>query len=164
MTRTTWVSGLGSEYDTFLFAPVTTDGNGTLLSVISALARLNLDPWQEAARLARLPGEAAIERLASLIAAMPDKPPVTTEPDKVAARLVALLPRRTASGVPPGQALRRFRAVTKSQAVVYAILVLAALLLGAQWFAATRPSHAPAGFEHTSAWGTTKADTRVVGL
>ena len=33
-----------------------------LLSVLSALARLDIDPWQEAAQLAGLPGETATRR------------------------------------------------------------------------------------------------------
>lgn len=164
MTRTAPVSTLGSEYDTFLFAPITADENGTLLSVISALARLDLDPWQEAAGLARLSGDAATQRLASLIAAMPDRPPVIAEPRMVAARLIALLPRRAVSGIPSSQVLRGLGAMTKSQRVVYAILIVTALLLGAIWFAATRPSSAPAGFAHMSASGTTKSGTRVIGV
>ncbi|HZL59045.1 MAG TPA: hypothetical protein VFC38_05045 [Stellaceae bacterium] len=74
MTRAVSVSLLGSEFDDFLYAPVGEDGNGMRLSVLSALARLDVDPWQEAAKLARLPGKTAIERLASLIAALPDGP------------------------------------------------------------------------------------------
>ena len=75
MTRSVRVSALGSEFDNFLFAPIAEEGNGMMLSVISALARLNLDPWQEANNLAGLPGETATKRLASLlIAALPEGP------------------------------------------------------------------------------------------
>ena len=68
MTHSASVSHLGSEFDDFLFAPIGEDRNGMLLSVLSALARLDVDPWQEAAQLAGLPGETATQRLASLIA------------------------------------------------------------------------------------------------
>jgi hypothetical protein len=44
-----------SEFDDFLYAPIVEGGNGMVLSVLSALARVNVDPWDEAARLARLP-------------------------------------------------------------------------------------------------------------
>lgn len=54
---------LGSEFDAFLFAPVGDDENGMALSVLSALARLSVDPWLEAASLAQLPEHSAIERL-----------------------------------------------------------------------------------------------------
>ena len=63
---------LGSEFDNFLFEPIGEDKNGLRLSVLCAPARRNIDPWQEAARLARIPEETAIRRLASLIAALPD--------------------------------------------------------------------------------------------
>src|SRR5580700_9207765 len=94
MTRCTSISPLGSEFDNFLFAPIVEDGNGMLLSVLSALARLDVDPWQEANDLARLPREAATQRLALLIAALPGGP--STHPDlgTIANRLIALLPRQ----------------------------------------------------------------------
>jgi hypothetical protein len=75
---------LGSEFDVFLFAPIGEDRNGMLLSVLSALARLHVDPWQEAAKLARLPREAATQRLASLIAALPDGPSAHLDPGALA--------------------------------------------------------------------------------
>lgn len=65
-----------------------------LLSVLSALARLNVDPWQEAAKLALLPGETATQKLAAIIAALPDGPSARRDPRTIAARLIALLPRR----------------------------------------------------------------------
>ena len=70
-----------------------------LLSVLSALARLELDPWQEAAKLARLPAAAATRRLASLLAALPDGARGKRDFSTVAARLIALLPRRATSRV-----------------------------------------------------------------
>lgn len=93
MTHSASASFLGSEFNDFLFAPIGEERNGMLLSVLSALARLDVDPWQEAAELARLPGEAATERLASMIAALPDGPSAPSDPRTIAARLVALLPR-----------------------------------------------------------------------
>lgn len=40
-----------SEFNAFVFAPIGEERNGMLLSVMSALARRDIDPWQEAARL-----------------------------------------------------------------------------------------------------------------
>ena len=74
MTRSPSFLVLGSEFDDFLFAPIGEDRNDMPLSVLSALARLDIDPWHEAAELARLPRETATQRLASLIAALPDGP------------------------------------------------------------------------------------------
>jgi hypothetical protein len=88
-------SGLGSEFDKFLFAVVGDDRNGMHLSVVSVLARMDLDPWQEAATLAALPEELAAQRLAPLLAALPQPTLQQTSAATMAARLVALLPRRT---------------------------------------------------------------------
>jgi len=52
MARCTSISPLGSEFGIFLFAPIGKDRDGMLLSVVSALARLDVDPWQEADELA----------------------------------------------------------------------------------------------------------------
>lgn len=91
----------GSEFNDFLFAPIGEDRNGMLVSVLSGLARSDVDPWQEAARLAKLPGEAATRELAALISALPDGAAPTSDPRTIAARLVALLPRRLEfNGVP----------------------------------------------------------------
>jgi hypothetical protein len=92
-------AGPGSEFDAFLYAPILEEQNGTLLSMLSALARANLDPWDEAARLARLPHEAASRSLTALIAALPVRPPACTDPDALVERLIALLPKHvTADG------------------------------------------------------------------
>ena len=40
-----------------LFAPLGDDQNGAPLSAVSALSRLDVDPWKEAASLARMPKE-----------------------------------------------------------------------------------------------------------
>ena len=134
-----------SDLNDFLFANIGTEGSGMPLSVISALARQGLDPWQEAGRLAKLPQTAATEGLARLIAAMPaDLAPM---PDKtaVAARLVALLPRQQhrgidmhpafSSGARPGAGAR-----AKGLQVMSALLALAVLVALAAYVA---PPSAP---------------------
>ena len=88
---------LKSEFDDFLFTPIGEDKNGMLLSVLSAFARSNLDPWEEAAELDQLPGEPATQRLASLIAALPDRPMAHLDPVTVAGRLIAHLPHQARS-------------------------------------------------------------------
>jgi hypothetical protein len=47
MSSSASVSVLGTEFDDFLFAPIGEDRNDMPLSVLSALARLDIDPWQE---------------------------------------------------------------------------------------------------------------------
>lgn len=59
------------EFDAFLSAPVGDDADGAGLSVMSALARVGLDPWSEAARLSDLPRDAAVEALALALGRLP---------------------------------------------------------------------------------------------
>lgn len=92
MVHSATASRLPLEFDDFLFAPIADDGNGMLLSVVSALARLDVDPWEEAASLARLPVDTAIERLRALIAALPPGVSASSDPATIAVRLIALLP------------------------------------------------------------------------
>jgi hypothetical protein len=135
----------GCEFDAFLFAPVGDDKSGMLLSVLSALARLDVDPWQEAADLARLPGGAATERLTSLIAALPDQLASQPDPETIAARLIALLPGRTGSNVPSRDVTNGGGRATNVQAVVRVVvfnLILVAFMLGSQWLATSHTSFA----------------------
>jgi hypothetical protein len=81
-----------SDLNGFLFASIGVEGSGMPLSVISALARLGLDPWKEAGRLAGLPPAVATDGLACLIAAMPASLWPMSVATPIAARLVALLP------------------------------------------------------------------------
>jgi hypothetical protein len=62
---------LRPDLDRFLFAAVGDEIDGIPLSVISALSRLGLDPWQEAGRLSSLSNREAVEQLARLIAELP---------------------------------------------------------------------------------------------
>jgi hypothetical protein len=88
------------DLDSFLFAGIYDEPNGMTLSVISALARLNVDPWREAARLAELPRSIAAATLAGMIDRL--FPGSAPRPDvaRIAARLVRLLP----DGPPPTSA------------------------------------------------------------
>jgi hypothetical protein len=84
---------IGAEFDKFLGAPIGDGRNGTPLSVLSALARLDVDPWQEATSLARMTTDSAAARLAALIVALPDGPTKGVPATTVAANLVTLLPK-----------------------------------------------------------------------
>lgn len=126
----------GSEFDEFLYAQIGEEHNGMLLSVLSALARLNVDPWDEAARLAHLPRDAARCFLTALIAALPDGPSARTDPAAVAERLIALLPQRGASNRDtPNPAHLEAITVDRPDLTRYMFLgiILAMLALGAQW-------------------------------
>jgi len=107
---------INSEFNAFLFASITDDGKEMPVSVLSALTRLGLDPWQEAARLADLPKDSAATALNDLLGRLPQAPSGTPE---ISARLVELLPRNQRANpirfamLPPGNRLtkRLFAAV-----------------------------------------------------
>jgi len=84
---------LHSEFGEFLYAPIGEEPNGVALSVISALTRLGIDPWEEAARLSDLREDVAIQTLAATIADFPGGWWTQSDARGIAARLVALLPR-----------------------------------------------------------------------
>ena len=132
MTRCTSVAPLGSQFDSFLFAPIGEERNGMPLSVVSALARSDVDPWQEAASLAQLSRTAATRRLAALIAALPVRPLALLDPGLNAARLIARLPRRTGLPAPSTESSPEtdFRAVIQSKPFRYAAFMLLLVVLG----------------------------------
>jgi hypothetical protein len=126
---------LHSQFNAFLFAPIAEEANGMPLSVLSALTRLGIDPWQEAARLAALPRDVAAQALSLTIARAigGDRTPAI-EPRHTADRLVALLPanvvpdrdQRGSHGFAvPAAALARW--------VAYLVLTAALAALLARW-------------------------------
>ena len=88
---------LQSEFNDFLYAPIGEEGNDAPLTVLSALARLGIDPWQESARLAQLSRNLATQSLTSMIAKLPNGRWAQSDAGAIAARLVALLPAKGAS-------------------------------------------------------------------
>ena len=90
----------GSDYDAFLFAEVGEDRTGAAVTVLSALARLDLEPWTEARELSRLGREDAQVRLTTHFEAITDIPALALASEGRAAKLVSLLPTRTPLRVP----------------------------------------------------------------
>lgn len=90
MVRLASPSVLPSTYDNFLYAHVGESTNGAPLTVLSVLARQNVDPWEEAADLSRLPPGTAAQRLSAMITGSPVE---SSNQAAVAVRLIALLPR-----------------------------------------------------------------------
>ena len=67
------------------------------VTLLSVLARLGIDPWEEAADLAHLPLEPALQRLSSRLEAMPTgRPASAADTVNIAMRLIALLHRAPA--------------------------------------------------------------------
>jgi hypothetical protein len=91
-----------SAYNDFLFGSLGPGEGGTEITVLSALSRLGIDPWQEAERLAALPRAAAAQALSDTIARLPAGT-CGASPEaggSIAARLVALLPAGVVATVP----------------------------------------------------------------
>ena len=114
-----------SRLNEFLFAPVGTETNGMTLSVVSVLARLGNDPWQEAGRLAGLPMPEAIESLARIIASMPTSVWPLQAAMTIATRLIALLPTQQAGNL--GQRPSASAYGAKAGRIIRIGLVLAAV-------------------------------------
>jgi hypothetical protein len=94
MTMKPAFSLINSEFNDFLFAPIGDEQNGMPLSVMSALTRLGIDPWEQAAQLSALPQGRAASTLAPIIARLPGGLWGASDTKSIAIRLVALLPRR----------------------------------------------------------------------
>ena len=89
-----------SDLNAFLFADVGTELNGSTLTMLSVLARLNKDPWAEAAKWTKMPKLSAIDSLARSIGEMPLSPGALAETNAIASRLILLLPTRTQNSRP----------------------------------------------------------------
>jgi hypothetical protein len=125
MTLSARFSLLHSDLNDFLYASVGDEQNGMPLSVISALTRLGVDPWDEAARLAALPKAIAAEALAPMIARLSTGQSLARSDDlAVAQRLAGLLPTHEHAASPAREPANA--GVTKS---VDAILLLVCLVL-----------------------------------
>jgi hypothetical protein len=99
--RGTAIPQQGSEFNDFLYATIYHDQEGMALSVLSALARRDLDPWVEAARLAQLPEETAVKQVTDLLTDLPRQSSSDFDRAAVAARLCALLPRHAVFNLGP---------------------------------------------------------------
>jgi hypothetical protein len=149
-TRSASATSLGFGYDDFLYAAIGEDTNGALLTVLSALARLDVDPWEEAARLAQLPREAATLKLTTLIAALPQGPTPRADPTTLVPRLIALLSPRTVAEIPSHKPLRGIGAATQPAAINWTLyLIFLVIVLLGQYFIVNH--RAPAQLDKSAA-------------
>jgi hypothetical protein len=88
---------LHSELNDFLFAEIGEEESGAPLSVLSALTRLGIDPWEEGARLSGMPRDVAARGLVPVIEMFPREKRGSSDVLALAERLAALLPRRNPS-------------------------------------------------------------------
>ena len=122
-----------SALNDFLYAPVGEEDNGMVLTVLSALARLGVDPWDEAARLSELPKEAATKRLTLIVSRLPRGQGVQSTAAEIAARLVALLPIKQA---PAGYGSATAYAKTPASTAMVTLFLV--ILINALVFSALR--------------------------
>jgi hypothetical protein len=91
MSRLDFLNQGSTPFDGFLYAEVGEDKGGNTVSVLSALARLGLDPWNEAADLSDLSDDGARSRLGGLLSRLTDVP--SLDQGVIIPRLIDLLPR-----------------------------------------------------------------------
>lgn len=114
-----------TAFDAFLTAPIGDEANGSTLSVISALARQGIDPWDEAALLSGMSPAAAASALVAIIAQLPAGSWTLPDLPGIADRLVALLPDGATQ-----RAQERPTASAKYGAVWLAFLVISTVFFG----------------------------------
>ena len=127
-----------SEFNDFLFALVGEEESGMQLTVLSALTRLGLDPWREAARLSELTKEAATSALAAAISALPEGDWKGPNSRSIAARLVDRLPKHVSPSAksPQSRSIRDQKPKSETQkwlvwiALATAVLVALSRLFG----------------------------------
>jgi len=116
-----------SAFNDFLYAPIGEEENGMVLTVLSALARLGVDPWDEAARLSEQPKESATKRLTSIISALPNGQWAKASLGDIVARLGALLPAKQVAIAQP--AMPHTRQVRPSAVMMFLFLLFASALV-----------------------------------
>lgn len=126
-------------FDAFLFASVGEEKNDMVLTVLSALARLGVDPWQESARLAQLSPEAAVQRLTAIISSVPSGRWAPADAGGIAARLVKLLPAKRVFDPPANASV----AQTSTAKARIAMLLFLAVVGGLICFAIANPTRPP---------------------
>jgi len=136
---------LRKDFDEFLFAPVGKDASGMPVTLLTVLARLGVDPWEEANDLAHLSREPAMQRLASRLESMPNAPVSAEETVNIATRLITLL-HRAPGRKPASPAAPQLPGVLKSSkrlnpAIYWLIGVV--FILVAQWALTSRPAQPP---------------------
>ena len=134
------------KFDEFLFTPIGEEENGMVLNVMSAFARRNVDPWEEAARLSRLPRDVATRELCAMIAELPSGAN-RASPRAIAERLMSPLPFSAgsggSSGTAPGRAVLTRRETARTTVVLLFLLVWMVFVTIAQQLASLEHIPAP---------------------
>ena len=128
MQPATSVSFFRPEFSDFLYASIDAEPNEMPLSVLSALARLDLDPWKEAAVLSALPEDNAIQRLARLVGRLPGSLREPNDCQETAVRLIKLLPHAHRENITMNNEVRGHKWLTKPPIPMQFIYIALAIL------------------------------------
>jgi hypothetical protein len=125
-----------TPFDRFLTASAGDDPGGRAVSVLSFLARLGVDPWEEAASLSRMAPERARQHLADLMQRQGDLVGVPGTLVSHTRHLISLLPGAPSEATPrprrDADLLLDLRpGLATNVAVVIAVLALARWFMGA---------------------------------
>lgn len=140
--------GLSPRFDAFLFAPVGEDRKGMLVSVLSALARFDVDPWKVAESLADLPHADAADRLDDMILALADVPSAVANHREISTRLIALLPQASTIKTGLREAVGLTALAPRNQIILWVAVMLIVLIGQA---VAPRPDVGASGGDASSA-------------
>jgi len=132
MAKATILNPNPPQFEPFLYASVGEDSEGSTVTVLSALARLNLDPWAEAAELAALGPERAATRFGLLLARVRDVPALGQGHGSVGRDLTRLLPAGAARPGSSGAAAKIGVPFTSGTiwVIAAALFVLAWIMFG----------------------------------
>lgn len=116
------------KYDKFLQSSVGDDKRGAGVTVLSMMARLGIDPWREASKLAAMPKDSAHQRLDALLARFTDVPSWVPSRRDVGLRLLTFLPQ---GGLADDSALdgRPIEALLRSSEKPLHVVLLVGVLL-----------------------------------
>ena len=116
------------EFERCLYASVGEDRNGYVVTVLSTLARLGLDPWKETTELVALGHDAARAWLGTLLARFRDVPALATDHGRVAQDLSQLLPEAQMSATLKRADLTVADRCSGTSGAVWAVLAIILLL------------------------------------
>ena len=113
-----------SAFNDFLFAIIGEEKSGIQLTVLSALTRLGLDPWAEAARLSELTRESAASALEAVIARLPEGDWTASDSRVIAGRLVNRLPTHVPRPDRPSRVSEAAQRKPGSEALKWSIWII----------------------------------------
>jgi hypothetical protein len=131
-----------AAFHRFLYAHVGHEAHGMPLTVLSTLARRDVDPWEQAAILCRLPLDKARMHLASMLDALPGQESMNGQDAMVARSAIALgllplLPRPAEIRALEQAAMRRTGLPTQTTPILELVIIsvcLSVIVLGGWWF------------------------------